>query len=71
MNGVEARERIRKLLVDAGKIAKEYGTDNYFSASMHLKEGHIEFMNAWWDEDEKCPIRYLSFGEDFGQGEDK
>lgn len=71
MDKETAESKIRDLLVEVGKIVKEYGTVNYFHVAIFLNKGYISFNNRHWEggEDENCPLNYFEFDADFSPKE--
>lgn len=71
MDRKTAEGRIRDLVVEIGRISKEYGTKDYLTMVVFTKSGCIGFNNRHSEggEDEDTPLDYYEFGIDFDRAE--
>ena len=65
MNRNEAESKIRDLLVEIGKISKEYGTADYLNLVVYTKSNYLGFNDEYWEEDEGHKIDYNEHDGDF------
>lgn len=65
----QAERHIRGLLVEIGRISKEYGTKDYLDLTISTEVGCIRFNNGYWEDDEDTPLNYCEFGIDFDRAE--
>lgn len=71
MDREQAEKRIRDLLVEIGRISKEYGTKDYLDLVVCTEAGYVRFNNRHWEggEDEDAPLDYYDCVIDFDRAE--
>lgn len=69
MDREQAERRIRDLLVEIGRISKEYGTKDYLDLTISTGTGCVRFNNEYWEDDEDTPLNHHEFGIDFDRAE--
>ena len=69
MDRDQAERRIRDLLVEIGRISKEYGTKDYLDLTISTGTGCVRFNNEYWEDDEDTPLNHHEFGIDFDRAE--